>query len=330
MCDLIQLMSQSSESLEAPADGLMLAEDIQLGICALQSRVWHRSMKSHMPDFNTAIELNHIKKRLETWRHFLTRIDVSGPDASSFNASQHWAMRFYYGFEDHSKSGWQNTVYYRQKSLVYDGISLYHLSNLHLYSNIRILSQLSKDLIPRKQVEDGREVYQKAHQRRNTYVKEWARSSNSRRALYHSAAILGFYNDVPTPLRIGMDPIIYIALSVSALVAWAYTLFATHNCEACTLEMQNMVSSGVLSTVELTSCSYINAEPTIEKEKESWIDGGHGNISLSGILICRCTLSSIMSIYQSCVPKDWDVANTIAPGIFKSEDATMGGTDSGA
>ena len=89
MCDLIQLMSQSSESLEAPADGLMLAEDIQLGICALQSRVWHRSMKSHMPDFNTAIELNHIKKRLETWRHFLTRIDVSGPDASSFNARLH-------------------------------------------------------------------------------------------------------------------------------------------------------------------------------------------------------------------------------------------------
>lgn len=117
MYDLIQVISQTPETLENPTDGLMLAEDIQLGICSLQSRLWHRSMKSHMPDFSTAIEMSHIKSRLENWRILLNRIDISAPDTSNFVPGQHWAMRSYYGMEDHSKSGWQNMVYDRQKSL---------------------------------------------------------------------------------------------------------------------------------------------------------------------------------------------------------------------
>ena len=321
ICDLIQVLSQNPDTQEAPTDGLMLAEDIQLGICSLQSRLWHRSMKSHMPDFSTVIELNHIKKCLETWKQFLNRIESSEADALNFTRGQHWAMRFYYGMEDHSKSGWQNIVYYRQKSLVYDGIVLYHLSNLHLYSNIRILSQLSKDLMPHKQLEDGGDVYKQAHQRRNTYAKEWAKSSSSRRALCYAAAILGFYNDLSTPLIDGIDPIIYVTISVAALVVWAYTSFAVHNCEACIFEMQLLASSGELLTVELARWSHINAGSALEKEKEDWIEAGRSTIFLNGTVLCRCTLSSIVSMYQSRLPKDWDVANTIAPGIFQTEDA---------
>ena len=322
---MIQVISQNPDSQEARTDGMILAEDIQLGICSLQSRLWLRSMKSHMPDFSTVIELNHIKKRLEIWKQFLNRIETSAADAINFTPGQHWAMRFYYGMEDHSKNGWHTMVYFRQKSLVYDGIALYHLSNLHLYSNIRILSQLSKDLMPHIQLEDRGDVYKQAHQRRNTYAKEWAKSSSSRRALYHAASILGLYNTLPTPLMEGIDPIIYVTLSVAALVVWAFASFAIHNCEACMFEMQILASSGELPTVELTRWSHINADSALEKEKEDWIETKHSTIFLSGTVLCRCTLSSIVSLYQSCLPKDWDVANTIAPGIFQTEDAGTGG-----
>lgn len=319
MCNLIQVIAQKSEILDDPTDGLMLAEDVQLGICSLQARLWHRSMKSHMPDFSTVIELNHIKNRLETWRQWLNRIDISETDASGFTAERHWAMRFYYGLEDHTKSGWYNMVYNRQKSLVYDGIALYHLSHLHLYSNIRILSHLSKDLMPQSGLEGSGEVRQQAHQYRLNYVKEWAKASNSRRSLCHAAAIIGFYCDMTESMRESIDPIIYIALTVGALVVWAYESFAIHNCQACTPGLQNQRLPDQLSPIELAKWADITRGPALEKEKEDWIEEGDGLVLLRGMILCRCTLKSIVALYQSCVPVDWKIARTIAPGLVKNE-----------
>ena len=325
MCNLIQVIAQNPESLETPTDGLMLVEDIQLGMCSLQARLWHRSMKSHIPDFSTVIELNHIKKRLEIWRQWLNRIEISEMDASSFTPGQHCAMRFYYGFEDHSKGDWHNVVYYRQKSLVYDGIALYHISHLHLYSNIRILSHLSKDLMPQSGLEESGKAHQQAHQRRLTYVKEWSEASNSRRSLCHAAAILGFYCDMPNTLREGIDPMIYIALTVSALVVWAYNSFAIHNCPTCTPELRNQDRPDRVPSIELARWVDITRGPALEKEKEDWVEAGSGLVTLRGTLLCRCTLVSIVSLYQSCFPDDWEVARTIAPGLVKNEVSGMEG-----
>jgi hypothetical protein len=324
MCNLIQILSQSPETLENPIDGLMLAEDIQLGICSLQPRLWHQSMKSHMPDFSTVIEMNHIKKRLETWKEWLNRIDVSETDACTFTPGQHWATRFYYGLEDHSKSGWPNLVYYRQKSLIYDGIALYHLSHLQLYSNIRILSHLSKDLMPQSGLEGSVEVHQQAHQRRLTYVKEWAKASNSRRSLCHAAAILGFYCDMSNSLREGIDPIMYITLTVSSLVVWAFDSFAIHNCQACNPELLNQ-DLPHQPPVELATWGDITTGPALEKVKENWIETGVGLIFIRGTMLCRCTLVSIVSLYQSCLPNDWDIASMIAPGLFMTQVSEMEG-----
>jgi len=324
MCTLIQILSQSNETQENPTDGLMLAEDVQLGICSLQPRLWHRSMKSYMPDFSTVIEMNHIKKRLETWREWLNRIDVSENDASTFTAEQHWAMRFYYGLEDHSKSGWPNVVYYRQKSLVYDGIALYHLSHLQLYSNVRILSHLSKDLMPQSGLEGSGEVHQQTHLRRLAYVKEWAKSSNSRRSLCHAAAILGFYRDMSSSLREGIDPIIYIALTVSSLVVWAHGSFAIHNCQACNPELQIQDLPNQPS-IELARWDDITTGSALEKEKEDWIEAGGGLIFIHGTVLCRCTLVPTVSLYQSCLPNDWDIASMIAPGLVKNQVSELEG-----
>jgi hypothetical protein len=306
----------------APVDGMMLAEDVHLGICSLQSRLWHRSMRNPSPDFNTLIELGQLTKCLESWRHLLLRIPVSEPDTSNFNSPQRWATRYYYGAEDHTKPGWQDVVYYRQKTLVYDGIVLYHLSCLQLYSNVRVLSHLVADMMPTNPIEVS-DVYQEARQRRGNLVREWAKTSNARRALCHAAAILGFYNDIPDRLRNAMDPIIYMALSVAALVVWAYSSFANHNCEAFTMGIQNVAAPSDRRQVELTRWRDLDLEPAREKEKEDWIEAGDGIATLSGTAVCPCSLYSLISLYDSCIPKDWDAANSIAPGLFKSRDSAM-------
>jgi hypothetical protein len=307
----------------APIEGLMLAEDIQLGICSLQSRIWHLSMRSDTPDFNSAIELGHLRRRLESWKLLLTRIPISESDASRFSAEQHWATRYYYGMEDHSKAGWQNIVYCRQKTLVYDGTVLYHLSSLHLYFNARILSQLAKDLMTNNSNEAYGNMYQQAHQRRITFAREWVKKANSRRALCHAAAILASFNGLPVPLRRAIDPIIYVAFSVGALVVWAYGSFASHHCEACTPGIRTRSAFSDLPEVELTRWSQIETEPTLQKEKEAWIEVGGGLVTLIGMKVCRCNLNSLILRYYSCIPEGWNVAHTIAPGIFKGLDARM-------
>jgi hypothetical protein len=323
ICHLIQAIAQNAESLENPTDGLMLPEDIQLGICSLQSRLYHLSAKAHMPDFSSVIELNHTKQRLEVWKQFLDRIEISYLDASTFGPAQHWAMRFYYGMEDHSKSGWKDIVYYRKKSLVCDGIIFYHLSNLQLYSNIRILSQLSEDLVSKKSPADRGDVFQHAHQRRVAYIKEWVKGSNSRRAVHHAAVILGFYNDMPANMKVGIDPIIFVALSMAALVVWSHITFAALNCEGCALDTLYQNLAGEAPTVELTLWNHVIGS-TVEEAQRSWVETGRESISMGGTLLCRCTLSSVLLQFKNNIPKDWDLAKTVAPGIFEIEEAATG------
>lgn len=324
MCDLIHTVSQNPENLEVPTDGIMLAEDIQLGLCSLQSRLWHWSMKSEKADFTTRNELSGIIKNMDAWKRHLDRIEVWESDACNFQPKQHWAMRFYYGMESHTENGWQNVVFYRQKSLVCDGIALYHLSKLQAYSNLRILSQLSKDIKLGKSPEGRGEMYQKVWRKREIGTKEWANSSNARRALSHAAAILGFYNELPTYLRQGIDPIIYVALSSAALVVWAYTSFARHNCETCSVDSIIGPQAGALPIVELTTCCRIAVDSTLV-EKVLWVDEGHGCVSIRGIFLCRCNLSPILLMFKSTLPEDWDVAHTIAPEILQQPDAATQG-----
>jgi hypothetical protein len=321
ICSLIR----DADLDDTPAEGLMLAEDIQLGICSLQSRLWNRAMRSHIPDFNTAIELTRIKQRLESWRRLLSQIPISEPDTSNFSEGQHWAMRYYYGMEDHSKAGWLNTVYYRQKDLVYDGIALYHLSGLTLHSNVRILSQLAEDMIPNNPNETYGNEYMQAHLRRETFVREWSNASNARRALCHAAAVLGSYNEIPLILRRAIDPITYVAFSMGALVVWAYSSFTNNKCRLCSMRIDSGAASSDLQQFELTRWSAIDAVPALEKEKEDWIEAGEGFVTIGGIIVCQCNLSPLASLYHSCLPQDWDVANAIAPGIFKSKDTGVNG-----
>jgi len=308
----------------APVEGLMLAEDIQLGICALQPRIWHLLVRrTDTPDLSSAIEMDALRRNLESWKRLLIRIPTAQPDASSFSREQHLAMRYYYGTEDQSKDGWQSVVSYRQRSLVYDATMLYHVFSLHLYANIRILSQLAEDARPDNSKAPYEDVNSQAKTRRETYAREWAKAPNSRRALCHAAAALASYNSLSALVNKTIDPISHVALSAGALVVWAFCSFSSHVCEACVPRSQIHSIYAQLPEVELTRWAEIKAEPVLERERETWIEVGGGLATLIGLKLCRCSLDILVSQYYSCLPEGWNVADTIAPGIWKVPDTIM-------
>jgi hypothetical protein len=323
ICDMIQDTALDSA---APIDGLMLAEDIQLGICALQSRLWHLSARmTDAPDLSNAIEQDSLRRRLESWKRLLIRIPTAELDSSeSYSREIHMATRYYYGREDHSQPGWQTVVCSRQRDLVFDATMLYHLVSLHLSGNIGNFNLLALETSPGSTNRFFGDAFREASQRREESTREWSQTSNSRRALCHAAAVLASYNNLPAVVKKTVDPIIYVALSVGALVVWAYGRFSTPMyCEICTPGSRVHFAFAELPDVELTQWGDIKTEPNLEKEKETWVEVGGGRVTLNDTKLCRCNLEYLVSKFHSCLPDGWDVADTICPGISRIPDTRM-------
>jgi hypothetical protein len=311
ICDMIQDAALDSV---VPTDGLMLEKDIQLGICALQGRLWHLlTQNKNVPDLINAIELDPFRRCLESWKRLLIRIPT-------LHREQPLAIQYYYGKEDHSEDGWQSIVSGRQKSLVYDAVMVYHVFSLHIYANMRILSQLAEDNRSNKSKEEYGVACQESKTRREAFAREWARTPNSRRALCHAAAVFASYKSLPVFIKSTLDPITHVALSIGALVIWAYGSFATHTCQACTPGLQTRSVFPQIPEIELTRWSRIDSEPSLEREKGTWIEMGGGRVTLMGTKLCRCNLDLSISRYYSCLPEGWNVADTIAPGIWTVPD----------
>ena len=304
----------------ARIDGLMLVEDIQLGICAMHSNIWQlleRMRDSPENEVSIAIERDSLKRRLEAWKHWLVQIPIQQMDHIDFSQEQHLAMRYYYGIEDHSQPGWQWIVFNRPKNLIYDTLTLYHLLNLHLYADIRTLTQLAKD---KNLVDPTRvlgEKYLKASERREGSTRAWVESTSMRRALCHATDILVSYNNIPSLENNQVDPIAYVALSVGALVIWAYCMFSGKGCPDCISEGQVLPSTGA-PIIELTKWSGPRTSQIFEKDKETWIEMGGYRGALTGLLLCRCNIGLLVAKFRACIRDGWNVADTIAPGIFKA------------
>lgn len=301
--DLIQNIAPDGIS---PADGIMLTEDIQLGLCSLQSSIWHLSdqLRRNL-DTNTAMQRSHLRAQLESWKRLLLRLPFSQSDPINFTQKQHMAMRFYYGFEDHSEPGWQSTVFARPKDLFFDALMHYHLLSIHLYADIRILRQLTQDTSQGDLLTVYGSPYEKEKLTRESGTVGWTQTKYARRALYHSAAVLALYNDLSELENKMVDPIAFVALSASALVVWAYCTFGDVGCDICRGETR--VYRGV-NDVELMKWAETRDDDMLAKDRETWIEGGGGRLTLDGTEVCRCHMEQLISKFQSCLPEGWQAS----------------------
>jgi hypothetical protein len=241
-----------------------------------------------------------------------------------FTEEQHLSMRFYYGTEDHSQVGWQNIVLARVKSLIFDALMLYHLFSFNVYADIRTLTQLAKGTAQTNLSNATAGIHTKAQYEREILTREWTQTANARRALWHTADILLLQKSIDCDIsKVSglesktLDPIAYAAVSVSALIVWAFCMFGTQGCEMCLSEYP---PHGLIA-IELTAWSLTRNEAALEKEKETWIEtGGSGRIALDGIQLCRCNVDFLMTGFYACLPDEWELAHAIAPNIFKNAD----------
>ena len=297
----------------------MLVEDIQLGICAMRSRIWQlleRTRDDPASEVSNAIERDSLKRRLDAWKHWLLQIPIQQTDQLDFSQEQHLAMRYYYGIEDHSQPGWQLIVFDRPKNLIFDTLTLYHLLNLHLYAEIRELTQLAKDKLRVQPTSALGEKFRNAAERREDSTRIWAESASVRRALCHATDILVSYNSISGLENNQVDPIAYVALSVSALVIWGYCMFGGKGCPACISEGQILPFIGA-PVIELTKWSGSRSSQIFEKDKETWIEMGGCRGAVTGLLLCRCNIDLLVARFRTCIRDGWNVADSIAPGIFK-------------
>jgi hypothetical protein len=297
----------------------MLVEDIQLGICAVYSKLLQLLEKARdSPDNEVSVEKDALRRRLDSWKHWLLQIPIQQTDHIDFSQEQHLAMRYYYGIEDHSQPGWQLIVFDRPKNLIFDTLTLYHFMVVYLYADIRTLSQLAKDKQSADPMFVAGETYLKAQRRREDTTRAWVKSAAVRRVLCHATDILVSYSSISRLENNHVDPIAYVALSVSALVIWAYCMYGGKGCVDCAPEKGISLLIGK-PVIELTKWSAPKTSQMFEKDKETWIETGNCQGALAGILLCRCNIDLLVAKFRVCIPEEWNVADTIAPGVFKPQ-----------
>ncbi len=300
-------------------DGLLLIEDIQLGICAIHSKVWYSRKKiQNYPDqdISNGIETGALQRQLDTWKYWINQNPIKHTDHIDFSREQHLAMRFYYGMEDHSDPGWQLIVFDRPKNLIFDTLMLYHLLSIHLFADVRMLTQLAKDDDPTNTVRGSGEIYLKDKERRKRTIRKWAESASVRQALCHATDLLASYNNLSGLEINSVDPIAFVALSVGALVVWAFSMYGGKGCSDCVSENTNIPFIAT-SIVELTNWSGRKTSQVFDEDRKTWVEMGGCRVTISGLPLCRCHIGSLMANFRSCIRQDWDIVDTIAPGIFK-------------
>ena len=291
-----------------PADGLVLVEDIQLGLCGMQSNIWKMTEQTRRnTGKDTAAQRDTLGQRLESWYLLLLRLPFRPSDHMSFGQDQYMAMRFYYGFEDHAVNGWQVAVLARPKGLFFDAIMLYHLLALELYADIRIFRQHAHDLSSSDLLTIFGQDYLQDRLRREAVTREWTNTRYARRALCHCTSAFVTYNNLPEGEKKMVDPIAYVALSVGALLMWNYCTFSNHYCKFCPPETSMNVVLDNVPMVELTKWRENLDDDAHQNEIEMWIKIGGCRPALAGIQLCYCNRDGLVGKFRACLPQGWNL-----------------------
>lgn len=115
-----------------------------------------------------------------------------------------------------------------------------------------------------------------------------------------------------------MDPVAFVAISVAALITWAYCMYSAYSCDGCTHEQViSAPSLHGLHAVELTRLS-APGDQSQQGDRELWVEmGGGTRIQLQGVQVCLCNGGYLAAMFQIHIPPGWEVAHHIAPDILK-------------
>ncbi|RFU31746.1 hypothetical protein B7463_g4610, partial [Scytalidium lignicola] len=293
----------------------VLIEDIQSCLCGLQSSILKVTQSGMGPrESSTDINLqkDFLRKQLDALKSRLDQMANQTIDNVDFGHERHLPMRYYYGYEDQSHPGWQNVVITRVRSLLFDTTMLYYLLSHHLSADISRLTQMARDMQMEATEELSENRRQALEQRKNAII-DWIPTPSARFALCQAVDVLVAHQNMKGSREadglgaVTLHPVSYIALCASALVVWAYCNFRHCKCDFFPVR--------TMPFVELTRWAIPGTQ--FEKERASWVESrGNTLLRLQGIPMCQCNLDFLMIPFQGCLPRDWDIAEMVAPGVF--------------
>jgi hypothetical protein len=314
-----------SDSSKSSSNIPMLIEDVQVCMCALQSSIWRFFQPATTPkdcEFDVILQKDTLRRRLDALRSRLDQMATQNKGDCEFGEEPYMPLRQYYGYEDHSLSNWKEIVSARVKSLHFDAMMLSYLLGLHLHADIGMLNILAK-CQTLSMLQELSERHCRAREQRQISARCWANTSTARQALCGAVDILVHHQTITREQVSGLDkntmePIAHIAVSVAALVVWAYCTYGTFSCESCTPELSPGTLFDGVHSIELTAWSSNHRDHQQQSIKDLWIEiGGGTRVQLQGMQICTCNIPFLIAPFQACLPQGWDLANQIAPDIFK-------------
>ncbi|KAI5462054.1 hypothetical protein BGZ63DRAFT_463172 [Mariannaea sp. PMI_226] len=295
-------LSEITSNPKSRARSLLLLEDVQLALCGLSPGIWNHLQITRRTGKVGLESLRSLAWHLEMWKAEMERI--SHLCSQTYGTEETAGLPFvaYLGrfTEDPVKERLFATL--QIKSLVSEGLILYHIQGLQLYADLRTMNAVALYLAappPNEPCTPPRiENYQ-------AQLHEWAVTTESRRALLHAIEVLRMRetglggDDVPEK---DFDPVANLAVSLSALVVWAWTTYADTTCSC--LPGMDHINIGV-DPPDLQSTERL----------ESWIHGG-GTAAVHGVAFCRCVLDGWMARYAAALPQGdrvWELADGISP-----------------
>lgn len=293
---------------------LLMIEDIQLGICGMQCSVWRYAQFRHrgltvVPSEKYSQE--SLRDRLEAWKSQLEKtaaelsIQAKSPNAPDF------PLKAYFGAESLDSPDWRDTVSIRISSLIFDTTMLYHLLSLHLCSDLRtlvIVAATKNGPCPLNSVKCA------SIEDEENRVRLWVSSRDARIALLHSATVVASLTtglDCHSSLaqlevrNCTADPITYMTVAASALIAWTYISYVAVTCNCLP---ETCYSGPALELVGLKE------GPELDK----WILEG-GLAAVDGVSLCQCNTGLLMEKFEASLPSGkrwWEVGKATAPMLW--------------
>ncbi|KAK7425152.1 hypothetical protein QQX98_000066 [Neonectria punicea] len=295
-------LSEITNSPHSRARSLLLLEDVHLALCGLHPGIWNHLQVTRRTGTVGLDSLRSLAWHLETWKAELERI--SQQCSQSFLTEKTAGLPFvaYLGRFDEDPARERHAATVHIKCLLSDALMLYHIQGMQLYADVRTISAVATYMDTPTQNEPSTPPRIQNYQ---AQLHEWAATVESRRALLHAVGALRMREavaDANEPQTRYIDPISYLATSMSALVVWAWIMFAEATCSC--IPTLDHINIGV-DPPDLQSTARL----------ENWIHSG-GTAGLHGIPFCRCVVDGWMAQFSATLPQGsrrWALGDDIAP-----------------
>uniref|UniRef100_A0A098DBM5 C2H2-type domain-containing protein n=1 Tax=Gibberella zeae (strain ATCC MYA-4620 / CBS 123657 / FGSC 9075 / NRRL 31084 / PH-1) TaxID=229533 RepID=A0A098DBM5_GIBZE len=292
-----------------PAKSLLLLEDVHLALCGLSPAIWNhaqivrRSAEAGRSTHNSTASLGW---QLEAWKADVERIQHQCFQTFHGAGMGDFPFKAYIGDFDDKPPRAKAAAMVHVKCLASDCIMIYHLQSLQLYSDTRMINSVAKahtSPILTDREPTVRPWLQKLH----SQLSLWTKSPESRKAVLHALAVLLDCEaalESNSPQTQSIDPTAYLAISTSALVVWAWTLF----------------SEGVCMCVPSLNHINIGVDPpdlqnTNTARLETWIQAD-GTAAVNNIPLCRCVINGWTARFNALLPlgkRRWGLCDEVAP-----------------